>query len=1776
MRINRRAVAAAALSLACIGSALTPVMPSRVVGALGAQDCAAAPAPFVNLSGCDLSGLNLRSAVLSHADLTGANLSSVDLVGAQLGYAVLTGANLSGADLSGADLARVISGGILGQPAGLPTGWRLVNGYLIGSYANLSGADLAGIDLAGADLSGASLGFANLAGTDLSGVARMDAVISFGITGTPSGLPSGWGLVNGYLAGPSSNLGDANLVNGNLAGLNLHASFLARARLAGANLSGADLSNVNMANADLAGAIVTGTNLTGADLANAVLTGVVSGGIVGQPTALPAGWALVNGTLAEVVSQCADAPAPGINWSGCDLSGRNLIRADLTGANLSGANLTGAYLGYSTLSGANLSAANLTSAYLGGSKLPNADLSGAVLTNANISSGVLSNANLTNANLSGAGLQYAVMSGAVVSGADFSGAALVQLRSGGLTGQPAALPTDWHLVGGYLVGPNADLTDADLSTLDLSNLNLSYSIFTGSNLAGTTLTGTDLSRVRSGAVLGQPAALPSGWSLVGGYLIGFQANLTGADFANVDLSNVDMYFATLTQANLTGANLTGVHLANVVSGGIVGVPAALPTGWRMVNGYLVGRDANLVGARLAGANLSGADLSRVFLGSADLVGANLSGADLSYATMNNLNLSNVNAANANFFGTSLNNSNLASSDLSGASLFYTYLNNTNLATTTLTGVVSGGISGTPAALPSGWTLVNGVLVPPAASSVSRCESLPAPGLDFSGCDLVGRNWAGVNLTGANLSNTNLADGDLSGANLSGANLSGSNLVDELLIGTNLSDSNLSGADLRALLDDANLSGSNATGVNLTGVNLARVNLSGTNLVGATLTLVMSSGIVGQPAALPTGFRVLAGAIVGPGTIVQGDFADTDFTGVDLSFASLIGSNLDGANLNSVNMYRLFSDGNYGQPSALPSGTRLVSGHLVGPGVDLTNRDLSNTDLSNLDLAGADLSGASLAFASIAGANLTGANLNGAVLEGVFSDQVGGQPSGLPAGYSLVDGFLFGPGVDLNNRDLTNLNVANLDLSRANLVGAGLSGSNLSGTNLKLANLFGATLGGAILTDANLDGANLENSLLVGVVSGGILGTPASLPTGWVLFNGTLRERINVVVTARSPTPISDTAGLPLIGYSTSPATTPSDWATEPTCAVYAQSDVGYLSPLDVPQPPGIYVTHCHGGVSLLYNPGLYEDGSLRIFTVPGSPSDVLGMPGNRLVDLQWVAPVSDGGAPVSDYVIEQSSDGGVSWSLASDSVSSAVSATVTGLTNGVSYVFRVSAVNVAGTGAASAATATAIRPRTVPVAAGLPAGVATSGQVALSWPAPISDGGAPVLDYIIEFSTDGGVSWTTVQDGASPQTGTTLTGLTNGVGYVFRVSAVNVAGTGAPSVSSAVVTPRGAPSQPGMPAVTPGNLQVSLVWSAPSSNGGSAVTDYLVQFSANGGVTWSTFADGLSTATASTVTGLVNGTNYVFRVAAVNALGTSVFSAVTAAVAPRTTPGAPGTPAGVAGNAQVSLSWAAPTTNGGAPVLDYFVERSVGRLGPWTRVNDGVSSTTSTVVTGLVNGTAYNFRVAAVNAAGAGGFSTVSAAIRPVGPPSAPAAPTGTAGNQQVALTWGTPANGGSAITDYRIEYSVDGVTWTLFVDPVSTLTNTTVRGLTNGISYRFRITAVNAIGASAPGASSAGVTPFTVPGAPSRPTGVSGSRQVTLSWTAPADTGGGTVSDYRVQFSSNNGRTWSTFVHPASAASTQVVTGLVNGTSYVFRVAAITQFGAGAVSATSLAVVPR
>ena len=173
-----------------------------------------------------------------------------------------------------------------------------------------------------------------------------------------------------------------------------------------------------------------------------------------------------------------------------------------------------------------------------------------------------------------------------------------------------------------------------------------------------------------------------------------------------------------------------------------------------------------------------------------------------------------------------------------------------------------------------------------------------------------------------------------------------------------------------------------------------------------------------------------------------------------------------------------------------------------------------------------------------------------------------------------------------------------------------------------------------------------------------------------------------------------------------------------------------------------------------------------------------------------------------------------------------------------------------------------------------------------------------------------------------------------------------------------------------------------------------------------------------------------------------------------------TIPGAPASIAADLGDGEAVITWTAPTDDGGSVITSYTVTSSPGDIDcTWT------SGPLSCTVTGLTNGTEYTFFVTATNAFGTSDPSSTESGT-PLSPPGVPRSMSVETGIDTITLVWDVPSStGGSDITDYIIEYSVDGSNWLVLEDGVSTATTTTVTGLNNNVDHIFRVAAVNAIG---------------------------------------------------------------------------------------------------------------
>ncbi|VXD22792.1 Pentapeptide repeat protein [Planktothrix serta PCC 8927] len=296
---------------------------------------------YIDLSGANLSGVNLQEIDLTGANLTGVNLS----------WAVLNQTQLVGACFRRADLRNIVL-----------TRSNLNQSNLSG--ANLTKADLRFATLKQADLNWAILIEADLSNTDLTG-AKLDQI----------NLEQAK-LNHALLMG--TELMEANLTRASLISANLTKANLRESRLSGANLKDAILTQANLTEADLNGAMLRSANLSGADMHRVILTAADLTEAVLDSADLSRGNLmgayLLKASFKKAYLLRANLEEVYLLWS-------DLSEANLRGANLRKADLSGAYLSDTILSEADLREALLIESHLIRTNLEGAKLTGCCIHN---------------------------------------------------------------------------------------------------------------------------------------------------------------------------------------------------------------------------------------------------------------------------------------------------------------------------------------------------------------------------------------------------------------------------------------------------------------------------------------------------------------------------------------------------------------------------------------------------------------------------------------------------------------------------------------------------------------------------------------------------------------------------------------------------------------------------------------------------------------------------------------------------------------------------------------------------------------------------------------------------------------------------------------------------------------------------------------------------------------------------------------------------------------------------------------------------------------------------------------------------------------------------------------------------------------------------------------------------------------------------------------------------------------------------------------------------
>ena len=310
-------------------------------------------------------------------------------------------------------------------------------------------------------------------------------------------------------------------------------------------------------------------------------------------------------------------------------------------------------------------------------------------------------------------------------------------------------------------------------------------------------------------------------------------------------------------------------------------------------------------------------------------------------------------------------------------------------------------------------------------------------------------------------------------------------------------------------------------------------------------------------------------------------------------------------------------------------------------------------------------------------------------------------------------------------------------------------------------------------------------------------------------------------------------------------------------------------------------------------------------TVPDAPAAPTAVAGNARATVSWVAP-ANGGSAITGYSIRVLDAADAQVGALRPAGATATSLLVTGLVNGTTYHFTVTATNAIGTSPASpssnAVTPTAAAVLTAPGAPTIGTATAGNATATATWTAPANNGGSPITGYSVRVLNAANAQVGALRPAGAADTSLVVTGLVNGTTYHFTVTATNAVGTSPASASSNAVTPSGpAPAAaPGAPTILPATrgpngtpITATANWT-PGTTGGSPITGYQVfaqVVDQKGGnaqpVGAPTVALVGATARAVTFTFTDPALNVRFFVRAVNAIGTGPASANSNIVVPR-------------------------------------------------------------------------------------------------------------------------------------------------------------------------------------------------------------------------------------------------------------------------------------------------
>ncbi|VDO68159.1 unnamed protein product [Heligmosomoides polygyrus] len=548
-------------------------------------------------------------------------------------------------------------------------------------------------------------------------------------------------------------------------------------------------------------------------------------------------------------------------------------------------------------------------------------------------------------------------------------------------------------------------------------------------------------------------------------------------------------------------------------------------------------------------------------------------------------------------------------------------------------------------------------------------------------------------------------------------------------------------------------------------------------------------------------------------------------------------------------------------------------------------------------------------------------------------------------------------------------------------------------------------------------------------------------------------------------------------------------------------------------------------------------------------------------DLKWTPPLDDGGAPIDEYLIEMKAGNG-DWMPATKVPADQLTATVDNLRPGQTYQFRVKALNKAGESRPSDPSKAMIaKPRNLPpkINRDMFNDIRIKAGQSINFDVNVEGEPTPKIEWFLNDTPIQSLGKTKIDNSNDNNTKLDTKDAARADSGKYKIVATNENGRDEAEVTVNVLDIPGTPEGP----LTVKDItkdSCTLKWHPPEDDGGSPITNYIVEKQEDGG-RWVPCGE---TADTNLKVGKLNeGHEYKFRVKAVNRQGTSAPLQTDHAIVAKNPFDEPGAPTDVTpvdwDKDHVDLEWKAPENTGGAPIDQYIVEKK-DKYGDWVPCTVVDGKTTKATASNLVAGETYQFRVKAVNKAGPGKPSDPTDSI--VAKPRKMAPKINLAGLLDLRIKAGTPL---------KLEVAFEGepapaATWrandtSLNDSPRAEVTTTPnsselqIFSSVRGDTGLYTITVENEHGKDK---AQCMVTVLDVPAAPEGPLKVNEIHKegCTLNWKPPADNGGSEILHYRVEKMDTSRGTWQEVgEYPECTAK---VNKLINGKEYQFRVMAV------------------